>query len=274
MARPDRWLLLPLLALGACGPEYTLSRAERELARGDLARAEARYRAVLDEHPDHPDALYGAAVVLLQSGQPERARDYFLRLRRVAPQDPRGPRGLGSAAMAEGQIAQAEQLFGEALALSPDDPRTLNSLGLLLLSAGRVEQSIGSFERARALEPERGEWGLNLAEALTRLGRHDEALAEIDRALALDIEQVRFRALLLELRARVLVVSTADRVDPARCAETSAPVLEWLEAADRALDQAQALGVEVPTLPATRRLVHRRRSVVSEQCARAAEAPG
>lgn len=269
MPQPDRLgprLLLLAAALVACGPERGLQRAERDLSRGDLVAAEARYRAVLDDHPDQPEALFGAGWTYLQSGQPERAREYFTRLRRVAPEDARGPRGLGSVAMAEGRAAEAEGLFREALTLAPQDPKALNSLGLLLLSGGRAEEALPFLQQARDAEPGRGEYGLNLAEALLRLDRHPEALTEIEHALALDIEHLRFRGMLLELRARVLVASTARRVDPTRCAETAPPVLAWLEAADRALDQAAALGVELPNLPATRRLVLRRRSVVQEQC--------
>lgn len=259
------WCGLLLFAL-ACTEGARLERAADDLAEGDLVGAEARYRAVLDRSPDQADALFGLGWVYHLNGDEDRAQDYFLRLRRVAPNDPRGARGLGSVALAQGRLSEAEALLGQALEASPQDPKILNSLGLVLLSGGRTEEALQRFEQAQALDPARGEYGYNLAESLFRLQRHEQALAEIERALSATLVETRFRGLLLELRARLLVVMTAKRVDPERCAETVPPVLAWLDAADADLDLAQGLGGNLPNLPATRRLVHRRRSVITAEC--------
>lgn len=258
--------LLVLVLFLACGSSYQLNRAERDLHDGDLMGAEARYRRVLDAEPDNLDALYGVGWVYHLSGDTERAREFFKRCVRVGPQDYRGYRGLGSVAMAEGNVKNAEEQFKRALELAPEEPRVLGSLGLLYLSADRETEALALFQRARDADPTRGETGYNLAEAQLRLGHPDEALNTIDAALNARIDEERFRGLLLELRARALVSTTAGRVDSSRCAETAPPVLAWLDRADKALDQAAALDLNLPNLPATRRLVHRRRSSVTEQC--------
>ena len=88
----------------------------------------------------------------------------------------------------------------------------------------------------------------------------------MDRALATPIEEVRFRALLLILQARVLVGMTGGRVDPQRCGETVPPLMAYLARARRSLEQAEAIGIEISELGAAKRRVHRRRSYITEQC--------
>lgn len=262
-------LLFCLLAAGcvsSCGPEGKLRRAEAALIAGDLTTAEASFRGVLDTHPDDPDALYGLGWVYHLNGDEDRAREYFKRCVRVAAQDWRGHRGLGSVALAEGNLVLAEQHLGDARELAPGEPRVLSSLALVYLSSERPEQALPLLEQAQELAPERGEYGYNLAEAQLGLKQHDAALATVDAALSSQIREQRFRALLLEMRARVLVVKTGERVDPERCEQTAPPVMAWLQRADRALDQAEALDIKLDSLPQTRRLVHRRRSAVTETC--------
>lgn len=263
-----RLLLIALLAgcVPGCGEERALKRAEAALIAGDLASAEAGYRGVVDGNPDHVEALFGLGWVYHLTRDEDRAREYFKRCVRLAPDDARGHRGLGSVALAEGNLVQAEGHFQDALQRAPEDPRILNSMGLVFLASERTEEALGWFQRAQAADPTRGEYGYNLAEAQLRLGQSEQALATVDASLSGEIAELRFRGLLLELRARVLVAMTSGRVDTERCAETAPAVLAWLERADRALEQAGALEVDLPNLPATRRLVHRRRSVVTERC--------
>ena len=75
-----------------------------------------------------------------------------------------------------------------------------------------------------------------------------------------------FRGLLLVMRAKVLVSLTVDRLDKERCVETLPPVLAYLDRADRALEQAEALEQDLPPLYEVRRRVHLRRSKATEAC--------
>jgi tetratricopeptide (TPR) repeat protein len=263
-------LMLSLLGLLACGPGRSLDRAERALQEGDFAGAEAGFRQVLERWPDQADALYGLGFVYNASGDVSRARDYFNRCVRVAPQDARGHRGLGLVAIAEGNPLQAEEHLTEALRLSPDDPRALSTMGMLRLSEGRHEEALALLTRAQAAEPDRAEYALNIAEAQLRLKRHEEALATVDAALQAELREPRFRGMLLVLHARIIVAMTSDRIDPARCDETAPPVLTWLSRATGDLEEAISLGIPLGDLPAARRLVARRKSVIAEQCPGAA----
>jgi len=250
----------------ACTHGYKIGKAEQALRAGDYVTAESYYREVLDDNPDHPDALYGLGWLYHLNQDPDRAQDYFRRCNRVAPADWRCLRGLGSVARSDGSRSLARAHFEAGLELSPEEPRLMDSLGLVYTDAGDHETALTWFEKAAAADPESGEYGFNRAETLLRLGRHEEALETIDYALSQDIDEVRFRAQLLVLRSRALVVSTSGREDPADCEGTVPPVLEWLDRADQSLDEAEALQADVPWLNAERHRVHRRRSVVTETC--------
>ncbi len=255
-----------LLILLACTQGWKVDKGDQALRAGELATAESYYREVLESDPDQVDALYGLGWLYHLSQDPDRAREYFKRCNRVAPQDWRCLRGLGSVARSEGHRALARAHFEEALELAPTEPRLLDSLGLVYADAGDHEAALTWFEKAVEADPGSGEYGFNKAEALLRLGRHEEALTAIDTALSQDIAEARFRAQLLVLRSRALVVSTSGREDPEDCETTVPPIVEWLDQADRALDQAEALQPDVPWLHSERQRVHRRRAGVTETC--------
>ncbi len=268
-----RWAALLVLALAGgvgptagCGVERHLEAGEEALKQHQLAEAEASFRRVLERQPESADALYGLGWVYHLAGEPARARDYFQRCTRVAPADHRGFKGLGSVAMSEQQVPQAIDWFTQALTRVPDDPAVLNSLAVAHMQAQRYDEALAVLDRAGAAASQRGELGLNRAECLFQLQRHAEALETIEQSLGTPMEEVRFRALLLVLRARVLVGMTGGRVDPDRCAETVPPLLAYLEAAGRAIDQAEQIGIEVGEIADARRRVHRRRGYITEQC--------
>lgn len=259
-------LIVGLACLPPCTDSARVERGEVALRSGDLTQAEADFRAVVDGDPSNVDALYGLGWTYLQIGQGDRAREYFKRCVRLAPRDYRGHRGLGAADLADGNPMLARLHLTEALTLAPNEPRILNSIGLAHLAESDEEAALARFDEAVAADPSQGEYGYNRADVLLRLGRLDEALEGVDDALSVDIDEARFRPLLLDLRARVLVEKTAGRVDTEDCAGTAPPVLAWLTAADRALDQAEAEAAQPEIFVETRRRAHRRRSVVTERC--------
>ena len=103
-------------------------------------------------------------------------------------------------------------------------------------------------------------------ESQFRLKESKTALATIVYALEGGIQERRFEALLLELRARILVRMTSGRLDPDNCSRTLPPLLETLSIADKDLDAAESIGVDLPNLNAARLRVHRRRSRILEEC--------
>jgi len=139
-------------------------------------------------------------------------------------------------------------------------------LALQEVAAGDLDPAAARYEDLMARFPETGEYRMGLAEVRLRQKRPTDALELVDSALEQEGTPPRYKGMLLQLKARALVAATANRIDHRDCAQTAPPVLEWLQAAANALDEAEATGVPLPDLPAARRLVVRRRAAVEDRC--------
>jgi tetratricopeptide (TPR) repeat protein len=88
----------------------TLLTAWNTLQAGDSGRALLLYQEVLAELPNNRDALLGMAAIQERSGQGEQARQLYVRLLALNPQDPLARAGLlqgmqaGSAPAQEGEL--------------------------------------------------------------------------------------------------------------------------------------------------------------------------
>jgi tetratricopeptide (TPR) repeat protein len=186
---------------------------------GRFAAAEAAYRQILAEVPDHPDALNLLGLLAHQVGRNDAAEELIRRAIRLAPGHAHGHLNLGNVLQAMGRLDEAiasfrhaldldpalaeahnnlgfalagqglpepaMQSLKHALALRPDFPEALNNLGMILESAARPEEAIPCLERAVAVRPGYAEAHNNLGNALTAVGRLDEALRSYRRALDL-----------------------------------------------------------------------------------------
>jgi protein O-GlcNAc transferase len=114
---------------------------------GDLAAADRVYLEVLDQEPQHFDAMHMLGVVALQTRRTERG----------------------------------VELIREAIGLNEKVAAAHNrALSDLKLSA----DALASFDRAIALDPQFAEAHTNRGDALVNLRRAEEALASYQRAIA------------------------------------------------------------------------------------------
>lgn len=260
---------LLLLGLAAGGRVTALPRAvsdaEQALADGDLAAAEARWRAVLALAPGDDGGLYGLGWTLHLAGERALAREAFTELVDRHPESALGYKGLGSVAMAEGNPGLARRRFEEALARAPADPAIRHSLALLALRSGQGDEAIVGFEALVTEAPEEAAFRQGLAEALLVAGRAEDAVTSASEALG-RAKTPREEALAHFTRARAILAATGGRVDAEDCAGTAPPVYAWLEEADRALDRAEATGIPLPELSGARRAVRQRRGAVDDRC--------
>jgi predicted O-linked N-acetylglucosamine transferase (SPINDLY family) len=184
---------------------------------GRLAEAEPIYRQILDQVPDHPDALHLLGALACQAGHLAPAIDLIGRAIAVNPEvaEYHGTLGeayrragerdaaiarfrhalelkpdlalahgnLASALQAEGQLEEAITAFRRSIAIEPNDPIVQSNLGLALLEAGRTEEAVAALRRAVALGPGNVASLRNLGVALHTIGRSDEAIAAYRRAL-------------------------------------------------------------------------------------------
>jgi tetratricopeptide (TPR) repeat protein len=254
------------LLLAACSATADVEAGRAALDAHALSEAERHFRAALDREPGHVGALGGLGWTYQVAGQREAARASFQRCLDAAPTEPECLRGLASVALAEGELGQARTLLATAKAEAPDDLRVEGSLALLALASGEVERAAERYARLVALAPEVPEYRLGAAECALRQGRPLDAISAADVLIADPKLPRRQRAVVLQLKARALISATEGREDPANCEASAPPLRAWLDAAEHAVTEAEAVGVGLPELPAVRRQIHRRRAVIEQVC--------
>jgi predicted O-linked N-acetylglucosamine transferase (SPINDLY family) len=161
---------------------FERGRAEHRAGRrGD---AEALYRAVLAERPDHDGALHLLGVLACDFGHFDAAVALMNRAITLNPGAAEYHGNLGEVHRRAGRRAEAGACFARALELEPGRAETLSNLAIVLKDEGRLDEAIDACERAIALRPDLAEAHCNLGLALHAAGRNGEAIAAYRRAIA------------------------------------------------------------------------------------------
>jgi TPR repeat/Tetratricopeptide repeat len=133
-------------------PEQTMETALVHHQAGRLGQAEALYRQILAQQPNHPQALLYLGLVAHQVGQ----RPSAIRLMRQAialkPDWPEGWTNLGVALRDDGQYDEAIDAYRQALVLSPDRPHVYYNLGVALKESGKLDEAVAAYRQAVLLK--------------------------------------------------------------------------------------------------------------------------
>lgn len=258
-------LLLVVASLTGCSAEYYATKGREALDAHQLAEAERLYREALDKEPTNAEALSGLGWTYQIAGQKDAAMGAFDRCLAALPRDVACLRGKASVLVAEGNPGAAGELLGKAHAIAPEDAGVESSVALLDLAQGNLDSAAQRYGALVQRFPNMAEYRLGYAETLLRQKKTEATLAAVEEALALEDTPVRFVNMLYLLRARALVAETSGRLDPKDCASTAPPILAWLDAADAALAQAKATGVDTGVEPVSK-LVAKRRGGVEDRC--------
>jgi Tfp pilus assembly protein PilF len=126
----------------------------------------ARIRAALLE-----SALFGAAVISIVGcrGEPASVEDLYT------------TRMLGLSYLQRNQLPQAESAFVKLTKLAPDDPLGYANLGLTHLQAGDFKDAEDDLLHARKLDPRSAEIGLALARLYSLTDRAAEARTTLEK---------------------------------------------------------------------------------------------
>lgn len=179
-------------------PEAHVNIAALLAQRGDVAGAEAAYRAALARDPAFLPALVNKAAFEEARGRPEDAEALLRRAVAAHPTEPEPLYALALLQVRRGRIGEATETLATTVSLAPEQPRYAYTLALALHRQGRAEEALAALARhpghrdsliaAATFERDRG----RLAEA----GRHAR------RALALDPQDREAAALLAEIARR------------------------------------------------------------------------
>ena len=169
------WLTRSLLSLGA---EY------RE--RGELDRAEATYRQLLELDPGDARAWSNLAIVALNRQQPFTALGYARRAVDLAPRCAPCRYTNALALLAAGSTDLALEAYRTAVTVTPNDVRARTDLGVLLMRGGELDAALQEQQRVVATDPGYARGWANLSAAQLRAGQRKAALASARQAVALD----------------------------------------------------------------------------------------
>ncbi len=247
-----------------------LRAGDQAIAAGRPDLAEAAFRRALTRDPDNERAMYGIGWAWHMAGEQDQAREAFQLLEQVHPESPLGYKGMGSVWMAGSNGKEAKAAWAKALEKAGTGPEAIKieyDLAMLALQGKDGEAALSGFDDLLKTDVNRPEFHWGRAESLLKLKRLDEALKEADEAVrCAGDDGSRYEAMALVTRARTLSAVSGNRVDPKDCKGTAPPTYAWLAEADKDLDLAQSLGMDVPELPEARRTVLMQRSKVDDAC--------
>lgn len=155
---------------------HRLLSAARARYRARDPAAEALYRAVLAQRPDHLESLDRCARYALYHGRPAEAAALLERALARRPAETALLRLFGQALRRCGRPAEAAAALRRALVLTPADPGLLSALGQMARADSAFERAAALFRRAVQVAPADAEGWKALGLALTE-GEHPEAAA-------------------------------------------------------------------------------------------------
>lgn len=185
LVEPMRQALLHLLRGEPPSPP-SLEECVAAHRAGDLARAEAGYRALLVASPQDLDAAHLLALALLQAGRAAEALPFVDQALAGDPDFANAHNSRGSILKTLDRLGEAEAAFRSALALRPDHAEAWANLGATLTMQRRPVDGIKALRRALALRPAYPRALASLGSALRAKGELAAAAAASRQALALD----------------------------------------------------------------------------------------
>lgn len=143
-------------------------------------------RQALPENRDtEHQGRYAEAMKLHQTGKVQEAKEIYLSLMHLFPDQPDLLRWLGTAENQLGNLHEGIELLSRSIQLEPHHPEAQNNLGNAFLELGRFNEALASYDQAIRLFPEYVEAYTNRGSVLWKLGQWDEALASFEKAFEL-----------------------------------------------------------------------------------------
>ena len=207
----------------------TLGLAVQHHRAGRLAEAEAICRQILQQDPNHPEALNLLCMVTKDSGRLDdaielaayataahpriaefhanlgefsrlagkldRSIDSFRRAIELKPSEPTFHSNLAMALGESRQYGLAAKEYYKAVELKPDYAAAFANMAGILRQLNRLDEAAAAAGNAIRIDPQLTTAHHNLATVLTDRGKHHEAVAAYSRAIAIDPNSSRSRTL-------------------------------------------------------------------------------
>ena len=176
-------------------PSYEVAFAlgSARLVKGDPAGALEAYDLALGLRPDSVQALRQAAAVAERQGELERSLSYWIRARKIEPDDPEILLGFGRVCLKMDLLEDAEPALTRAAALRPGEPAYQYTLAAAKVGKRQFEAAQGLLEPRVAKRPDDAQLQYALGSVLYIQGHLAEAAARLRESLRLQPEQLASR---------------------------------------------------------------------------------
>jgi|TARA_X000000950_G_scaffold241740_1_gene295541 predicted Zn-dependent protease len=161
-----------------------IAQGVRSLSQGRGRDAEAAFRGVLKENPDHVHALIGLATIAMDAGAVGDATRLLKHGQRISPHTDALWRGLARAHSERADYAAAKHAAERAVALAPGVADCWTMLGTVLASALDPEAARDAFRKSLELKTDQPRVMLSLGHVEKTLGNPQASEAAYSRALS------------------------------------------------------------------------------------------
>ena len=169
-------------------PQELLEQSFRHHQNGDLQQALSLYDQVLENAPDHGQALNMAGIAHAALGEDAASLACLEKATRLYPDYANAFANLGIVLHGQRRYEEAAAAQRRVIELEPGDVDAHNQLGIELRNLGKYQGAIEAFERAIELDPDNIAAHTNLGNVLQDTDRMEEAAASYRRAIALEPE--------------------------------------------------------------------------------------
>jgi tetratricopeptide (TPR) repeat protein len=151
------------------------------LRAGNTREAETLYQQALKDNNQSIDALNGIASIALQQQRYDDARDHFLRVLQIAPDNSYAVASLASLVQQGAQKSRLSNLAEQ----HPDSPAIQYLLGNALAAEQQWLHAQEAYFKAYSKAPQNAQYAFNLAVALDHMGKANAAKQLYGKALTL-----------------------------------------------------------------------------------------
>ncbi|MEQ9395646.1 MAG: sulfotransferase [Haliea sp.] len=161
--------------------------------RGEVAAAARIYRGILEQEPEHWQALHYLGLAELQQGRLKEADSLLSRSVAIEPRNANAWSDLGSVRVKADAPQDAVEPFSRALQLAPEHPDALNNMAQALRQLSRFDQARPLLEKLVTLRSGQPGPLRALADVQTKSGDVAAAIETFQEALKLDPDDPRIR---------------------------------------------------------------------------------
>lgn len=134
-------------------PSERVDVARKYIEHGSNDSALTILSSILDDDPDHPEALFHVANIMLESDKIGIASSLFRRLLEIVPDKAEVWTALGRTIPDDTNEEESLQCFRKALEINPDYTPAMVNMGAVLTHSGKPEQAIKLLTKALSIDP-------------------------------------------------------------------------------------------------------------------------